>query len=103
MTARQSGRPAAVVGEVVVGDDEVEAEGLGFGGGGEGADAGVDADDETDAGGGGLAEDVGLHAVAFADAVRDVVGDLWRVVSLARPMRSMVVLSRTVAVVPSTS
>ena len=33
------------VGEMVVGDDEVEADAFGFGGGGEGADAGVDADD----------------------------------------------------------
>ena len=63
------------VGEVVVGDDEVEAEGFGLVGGGEGADAGVDADDEADAGGCGVGEDSGLHAVAFADAVGDVVGD----------------------------
>ena len=66
----------AFVGKVVVGDDEVEREDFGFGGGGEGADAGVDGDDEADAGGGGETEDVGLHAVAFADSVGDVVGDL---------------------------
>ena len=48
--------PVGAVGEVVVGDDEVEAEGAGFGGCGEGADAGVDGDDEADAGGGGFGE-----------------------------------------------
>ncbi len=45
------GDALSVVGEVVVGDDEVEAEGFCFGCGGEGADAGVYADDEADSGG----------------------------------------------------
>ena len=69
------GDAQGVVGEMVVGDDEVEAEELRFVGCGKGADAGVDADDEADACGGGLSEDAGLHAVAFADAMRDVIGD----------------------------
>ena len=56
----------------------VHSEGPGLFGCGEGADAGVNADDEADACGGGLSEDAGLHAVAFAEAVRDVVGDAGR-------------------------
>ena len=78
------GNAADLVGQMVVGDDEVEAEGAGFVGGGEGADAGVDGDDEADAGVGGEAEYVGLHAVALADAVRDVVGDLLGLVRFKR-------------------
>ena len=66
-----------LVGEVVVGDDEVEGRGLWLHRRrSEGADAGVDTDDETDARGCGEAEDVRLHAIAFADAMGDVVGDL---------------------------
>ena len=61
--------------QVVVGDDEVEAEGFGGFGGGEGADAGVDADDEADTFAGGDFEDLVAHAVAFAQAVRDVEAD----------------------------
>src|SRR2546430_10080420 len=41
--------------------------------GGEGADAGIHADDEARTRGRGLLDDVIAHAVAFADAVRDVV------------------------------
>ncbi len=95
------GHALDAVGQVMVGDDEVEAERLGFGGGGEGADAGVDGDDEPDARGGGFGEADVLDAVALAQPVGHVVGDLG-----GRPggaMRSMAVLSRTVAVVPSTS
>jgi hypothetical protein len=69
------GNASCIVGEMVIGDDQIDSEGFCFGGSGEGADAGVYADDETDAGCGGLAEDTGLHAVAFAEAVGDVVGD----------------------------
>jgi hypothetical protein len=65
-----------VVGEVVVGDDEVEAEGLGFGGGGEGADAGVDEMTRRMPAAAASARTDVLHAVALADAVGDVVGDL---------------------------
>ena len=65
----------ALVGEVVVGDDQVQAECGGFACGGEGADAGVDRDDETDAFGGGFIEADVLDAVAFAQAVRNVVAD----------------------------
>ena len=69
------GKGRRVVGEMVVGDDEVEAEDAGFGGFDHCADAGVDRDDEADARGGGFGEDGVLHAVAFADAVWDMVGD----------------------------
>ncbi len=60
---------------MVVGDNEIHPKGFCFFGCGEGADAGVNTDDEADTGGGGLSEDAGLHAVAFAQAVGDVVGD----------------------------
>ena len=51
-----------------------------------------------------LGEDRVLHAVALADAMRHVVAHLRGLCgSIASAMRSMVVLSRTVAVVPSTS
>ena len=43
-----------MVGEMVVGDDEIQAQGFGLNCCGEGADAGVYADDETDTGGGRL-------------------------------------------------
>ena len=68
MTATASGNAFDAVGQVVVGDDEVEAESLGFYGGGKGADAGVDGDDEANAGGGGFGEAGVLDAVAFAQA-----------------------------------
>ena len=76
------------VGQVVVGDDEVEAERFGLVGGGEGADAGVDRDDQANAGGGGLGQADVLDAVAFAEAVRNVVGDDWRACPAARCARS---------------
>src|SRR5438445_4661600 len=60
---------------MVVSNDQVYAQGFGLSGCGKGADAGIDTDDETDAGGGGLSEDAGLHAVTFAQAVGDVVGN----------------------------
>ena len=64
-----------IVGQVVVGDDEIHAEGFGFLSCGEGANAGVYADDQTNSCGGCLAEYSSLHSVAFAEAVRDVIGD----------------------------
>ena len=70
------GDAGAGVGKVVVGDDEVEAEAGGFFGGGEGADAGVDGDDELDAFSRGVGEAGGLDAVAFAEAMGDVVADV---------------------------
>ena len=84
-------------GQMVVGDDEVEAEFGGGIGGGKGANAGVDADDETNAFAGGGFENLALHAVAFAQAMRDVEADA------SRRAFSMAVFSSTVAVVPSTS
>src|SRR5438445_11824251 len=63
------------VGKMMVRDDEVHAQSFCFLCSGERADAGVNTDDETDAGGGGLSEDAGLHSVAFAQAVGDVVGN----------------------------
>ena len=69
------GKSGGAVGQVVVGDDEVETQGPGFFSGGEGANAGVNRDDEADAGGGGFGQAYGLHAVALAQAVRDVERD----------------------------
>ena len=60
---------------MVVGDDEVEAELGGGVGCGEGADAGVNADDEADTFAGGVLEYFALHAVAFAEAMRDMEAD----------------------------
>ena len=64
------------VGQVMVGDDEVEAERFGFLGRGKGANACVDRDDEADARGGGFGQAHILDAVALADAMRNVVADL---------------------------
>src|SRR5437868_3004290 len=64
-----------VVGEMVVGDDQVHPEDFCFFGGDKGPDTGVNTDDKSDAGGGRLYKDAGLHAVAFAQTVGDVVGD----------------------------
>src|ERR1700730_15854342 len=63
-----------MVGKMVVGDNESHAESLRLLCCGKSADACVNTDDETDTGRGGLSEDAGLHAVAFAQAVGDVVG-----------------------------
>ena len=60
---------------MVIGDDEVEAEaarGFSFS---EGAHAGVDGDDDADAFGVGGFEHARLHAVAVAQAMRDVKAD----------------------------
>jgi hypothetical protein len=60
---------------VVIGDDEVEAEtarGFSFS---EGAHASVDGDDDADAIGVSSFKNAGLHAVAVAQAVRDVKSD----------------------------
>ncbi len=62
-------------GQVVVGDDEVEVEARGFIRGGEGADAGVHTDDEAHVLGRGAGEHLGLHAIAVAQAMRDVIAD----------------------------
>jgi hypothetical protein len=59
----------------MIGDDEIEAEGFGSFSGGEGADTGVNADDEADALRGCGFENLIAHAVAFAEAVRDVETD----------------------------
>ncbi len=104
MTARQCGMPTGFVGEMVVGDDEVEAEGAGFVAASAKARMPVSTEmtrrmPEAAA----LGEDAGLHAVALADAMGDVVGDVAGGGFDGGAMRSMVVLSRTVAVVPSTS
>ncbi len=69
------GQAGLEVGEVMVGDDEVETEMSGLVCGGEGPDAGVDGDDQADAGGGGLGETGRLHSVALPDAVGDMPGD----------------------------
>ena len=74
-TASAFGRPSAC-GQVMVGDDEIDATALGCFGGGKGANASVDADDQPDARGCRLLDDFVAHAVAFADAVRHVVLDL---------------------------
>ena len=63
------------LGQVVVGDDQIEVEARGFVRGGEGADAGIHADDEAHAFGRGAREHLGLHAVAVAQAMRDVIAD----------------------------
>ncbi len=68
-----AGESVGIVGQMVVGDDEVEAEGLGVLGFGESAHSGIHTDDEADAGGGGIGKNVLLDAVAFAEAVRDVI------------------------------
>ncbi len=62
-------------GEVMIGDDQVEVEPCGFVGGGEGADAGVDADDESHTITCSMREHLRLHAVAVAQAMRDVEAD----------------------------
>src|SRR5215469_6792661 len=62
-----------VVGKMMVRDDQVYAQGSGLSGRGESANTSINTDDETDAGGGGLSQDGGLHAIAFAEAVGDVV------------------------------
>ena len=59
--------------QVMIGDDEVQVEARGFIGGGEGANAGVHADDEAHAFSGGAGEHLGLHAVAVAETMGDVV------------------------------
>ena len=59
-------------GQVMVGDDEIDAEAMRGFRGGEGANAHIDADDEANAGGGGALDHVVAHIVAFANAVRDV-------------------------------
>ena len=68
----ERGGHAFLPGKMVVGNDEVDAQPFGRLGGGEGADPGIDADDQAHARGGGALDHVVLHAVAFADAVRDV-------------------------------
>src|ERR1700712_43285 len=73
------GDAKGLVGKMVIGDDQVQTKGPGFSGGCEGAYAGIDADDKMDSGGCGIGEDAGLHAVAFADAMGNVVGDLGRI------------------------
>ncbi len=73
--ARALGKSERGFGQVVVGDDEVEAERFSGFGGSEGADAGIDADDETDAFARRDFEDLALHSVAFAEAMRDVEAD----------------------------
>jgi hypothetical protein len=70
------GDAVELVGEMVVGDDEVEGEARGLLGGGVSADAGVDGDDEADAFGCGVGYAGFAHAVAFADAVRNVITDV---------------------------
>ena len=63
------------VGQVMVGDDEIEAEaarGFSFS---EGAHAGVDGDDDADAFGVGRFKHAGLHAVAVAEAMGNVKAD----------------------------
>src|SRR6202012_3367854 len=62
-------------GQVMIGDDEIEAEGFGGLCGGEGADASIDADDEADALRGCGFKNLIAHAVAFAKTVRDVETD----------------------------
>ena len=59
-------------GQVMVGNDEIDAQALRGFGGSEGADAHVDADDEANAGGGGALDHIVAHVVAFANAMRDV-------------------------------
>ena len=68
----RGGKRVVRVGQVVVGDDEIEAQparGFRFG---KGAHAGVDGDDEADAFGVGRFEHARLHAVAVAQAMRNV-------------------------------
>ena len=57
-------------GEVMVGDDQVDAEASRGFSGGEGADAHVNADDQANAGRGGALDHVVPHVIAFANAVR---------------------------------
>ena len=59
-------------GQVMVGDDQIDAQALRRFRGREGADAHVDADDQANAGGGGALDHVVAHVVAFANAVRHV-------------------------------
>ena len=61
--------------QVMVSDDEIEVEARCFVGGGKGADAGVHADDESHALRSGAGEHLGLHAVAVAQTVRDVIAN----------------------------
>jgi hypothetical protein len=56
----------------MIGDDEVEAEDFGGLGSGEGADAGIDTNDQAHAFAGGGFEDLALHSVALAQAMRNV-------------------------------
>ena len=88
---------------MVVGDDEVKAETRGLLAGAEGPDAGIDADDEADAFGGGELEAGVGDTVALADAVGDVIADVGGGRARRSAVRSMAVLSSTVATVPSTS
>ena len=70
--ARAAGRVSCASGKMVIGDDEVEAEaarGFSFS---EGAHAGVDGDDDANAVGVGRFKHARLHAVAVAEAMRDV-------------------------------
>ena len=64
------------VGEVVIGDDQVDAQSGGGLGGGEGADSGIDADDQPGSGGDGCFDDLAFHAVALAEPVGDVEADV---------------------------
>src|SRR5208283_2306823 len=59
--------------QVVVGDDQVDPSALRGFGSGKGADAGIHADNDPNAALGGLLDDLIAHAIAFADAMRDVV------------------------------
>ena len=71
------GRQASgFIGQVMVGDDEVDAESCGGLGRGKGANAGVDADDQTRSGGCRGFDHFALHSVAFAEAVGDVEADI---------------------------
>ena len=65
-------RHAVGSGQVMVGDDEIDAEAMRGFRGSEGADAHVDADDQANASGGGALDDIVAHIVAFANAVWDV-------------------------------
>ncbi len=60
------------LGQMVIGDDQVKAEFRSGFSGGEGANAGVDADHEANAFARGGFENFALHAVTFAEAMRNV-------------------------------
>ncbi len=69
------GQPHGGLGQMVIGDDQIQREPRGFLGGGKGADAGVHADDEFHPVGRGACQHLGLHAIAITQTMRDVIAD----------------------------